>query len=190
MEFAIGKYPVLIYNGCVEPKDDGDFDSYHLDLGEHSCAVEVHTDDEARKDLVMSSVNAMIIAANELNCDPLVLAASLQDNIAEIAQALVCAREGLQMVRDIVEDNGHEFPDHTWDVEDGVPGHALHLICNAINYFPVEIEFTPPEEAHKNLIRKMRDGLVKLQETPDGRSILETMGMDSIIKRAGEILGD
>ena len=188
------------YDGCFEPKDDGDCNTWHLNIGlpqdggYHKCAIEIHGDDEARKDFVLTALNAIIIAANELSCEPLDLAISLRDNVAVIAQTLVYAREGLQMVRDIVEDNGHEFPQYTWDSEGGVPGHALKLVIDAIDSFPVNIPFIEPEDAHLSIIRKMRDRLVELGDISGAPiaqpSSTELMEMDSIIKRAGEILGD
>ena len=199
----IGEHPILIHTGCVEDHDDGSGDgirTWYIDVGKyddknyHGAAIEVNAQDEDRQNLIVNSVNAIIIAANELSCEPLALAISLRDNVAVIAQALVYAREGLQMVRDIVEDNGHEFPQYTWDSEGGVPGHALKLVIDAIDSFPVNIPFIEPEDAHLSIIRKMRDRLVELGDISGAPiaqpSSTELMEMDSIIKRAGEILGD
>ncbi len=142
----------------------------------HDGCIEIIGDAD-RKLLVLHSVNSMIVAANELGCTPYVLATSLVGRIAKIATTLVHGRDALCILRDMT---GVEWPPYVWDVVDGEPGHALKLIIDSIELFPVELKGEPPEG--ERLIRDMRDYINKAAAGDES--------VHPLIDKANEILGE
>lgn len=139
-----------------EPDELGRYHISPSDFPDHAHAIDV--DGEiAIAAFVRDACNAFILAGNELNCCPGVLANRLVAYLGFIAKALVLGREGLQNVRDFVEDQGIKWPEHTWDNEQGIPGYAIKSLITAIGFFPGEIHIESDEEKIHNLIREMRD---------------------------------
>lgn len=144
---------------------DGTTQIYGINAGSHPNAVVCHLSG-GMADLIVASANSFIIGAKSLKTSPLELAEKIGENLADIGKALVWGRKGLQVVREVVEDAGYTWPPHTWDSEDGIPGHALELISGALDCFPA-IEFMQPVDEQVSVLKEMRDFLANMDDTDE-----------------------
>ncbi len=177
------QHPLLNDSTGMSQEEGDSYPTYYLQLGGipdkdlHACGIKVYGM-ENKRDLVLDSVNAMIVAANELGCTPYILATSLVGRIAKIATALVHGRDALCIIRDVT---GVEWPPYFWDEVDGEPGHALKLIIDCIEMFPVDLKGEPSEG--EQLIRDMRDYINKAAAAGDE-------SVQPLIDKANKMLGE
>ena len=160
--------------------------AYGIDIGPHKMAAACFLSDEMA-DLIVTSANVFVLAARDTSETPLQLAKEIGGNLIEIGKALVWSREALQQVREIVEDNGDEWPKHTWDDAHGVPGHALSLVIEALDCFP-KIPFVQPVDEQEGLIRELIEALderIEEDESSDSRAPAL-----ALLERANKLIGD
>lgn len=109
------------------------------------------------------------IAAVDLDCDPVELAAALEVRLTYLARTLAWGRDALVSLRDLAEENDFEWPGHTWDEHVGKAGIALNMLEKSLNFFPVEIKAVHPEDAKNVLLIKARDKIRNMKK-PDSEA--------------------
>ncbi len=165
---------------------DNEAPVYGINVGPHKFAVACLLSEEMA-DLIVASANVFAMAARDLGGTPLERAEAIGGNLANIGKALVWSREALQQIRELIEDAGHEWPPHTWDNIHGVPGHALHLITEALELFP-PIKFTQPIDEQGILIKELREALDSRVDS--GKTKEDILAVKDLIARADKALGD
>ncbi len=160
--------------------------AYGINVGPHEFAAACFISDKMA-DLIVASANIFAMAARDMGGTPLEIATAIGGNLADIGKALVWGREALEQARELIEETGQEWPPQTWDNTHGIPGHALHLIAEALELFP-PIEFIQPVDEQAGLIREMAD-MLKEQVVTEGEDNQE-IAARALIARAQEMLGD